>query len=191
VTDSDGTAPATGGQIPGPYDEVARRLVELPRPRAVRMSRQGKLWVTILLCAVALSVVAFLLASFATGSLAGSARPPASPRQVVPPIAIVAAALVFLWGMSGHERRLLIHGELAQGHVTECRAGQRGGAYVRYEFRTPGGESFSRYAADRSRKLSKSMSVPVFFDPHDPKKQVALCAAMYEFVSLSEADRRG
>lgn len=190
MTDSHDTAPVTAPDIPGPYDEVAHRLAELPRPRAVRMSRQGKLTVTILLCAVGVSVLAFLWVGFATDSLAGPARLPASPRQFVLPIAMVGAALVFLWGISGQERRLLTHGELAQGHIVEFRAGHRG-AYIRYEFRTPGGQGFSRYAADRSRKLSQGMTVPVFFDPSDPKKQVALCASMYEFVPLSEADRRG
>jgi hypothetical protein len=190
VTGSDDTAPATGSEIPGPYDEIARQLAELPRPRAVRISRQGKLTVAVLLCAIAVSVVAFLWVGFATGSLAGSPHPPASARQLVLPIAMVVAALVFLLGVSGQEKRLLRDGEVGRGRVTECRAGHRG-TYIRYEFRSPAGQSFSRYAADRSRKLANGMSVPIFFDPNDPKKQVALCASMYEFVPLSEADRRG
>ena len=44
------------------------------------------------------------------------------------------------------------------------------------------GETFSRMTTDNARQLLVGMTVPVFYDPDEPKKQVALCASFYEVV---------
>ena len=62
----------------------------------------------------------------------------------------------------------------------------RNGNGIRYEFTTPGGETFSRMTTDSARRLFAGMSVPIFYDSQRPKKQVALCAAFYEVVLPGE-----
>ena len=76
---------------------------------------------------------------------------------------------------------LLAEGEIATAQVTK-RWMARNGPNIRYEFTTPLGEHFTRGAADGSRQLSVGMSVPIFYDPQRPKKQLALCASFYEVV---------
>ena len=83
--------------------------------------------------------------------------------------------------MIGRQKVLLAEGEMATAHVTK-RWMARNGPNIRYEFTTPLGEHFSRGAADGSRQLSVGMSVPIFYDPQKPKRQLALCASFYEVV---------
>src|SRR4029077_8920252 len=164
-----------GGDVAGPYDEMSRVLAELPRPRPVRMSRRGKI--------IAMVVSTALLASLGIYAAAGMAiqRPVggqyAGPSQL-PVFAlsitfIVVYAIVML-NVIGRQKRLLAEGEIATAHVTKRRMA-RNGPNIRYEFTTPLGEHFSRDAADGSRQLSVGMNVPVFYDPQNPKKQLALC----------------
>ena len=79
------------------------------------------------------------------------------------------------------QRWLLAEGELVMARVTK-QWSARNGYGIRYEFMAPDGETFSRMSADSARQLQVGMSVPVFYDPAEPKKQVALCAAFYEVV---------
>ena len=58
----------------------------------------------------------------------------------------------------------------------------RNGNGIRYEFTTPAGETFSRMTTDNARQLLVGMSVPIFYDPQQPKRQVALCASFYEIM---------
>jgi hypothetical protein len=62
----------------------------------------------------------------------------------------------------------------------------RNGHGIRYEFTTPAGEALSGTTTDNARQLLVGMSVPIFYDPQQPKKQVALCAAFYEVVLPGE-----
>jgi len=58
----------------------------------------------------------------------------------------------------------------------------RGVPYIQYDFTTSRGEHFSRMVADGSKRLAVGMSVPIFYNAQQPKKQVALCASFYELV---------
>jgi len=83
------------------------------------------------------------------------------------------------------QKLLLADGEIAMARVTKRRASRHGPA-IQYEFETQLGRQFSRSAADGSGRLSAGMSVPVFYDSQDPKKQLALCGSLYEVILPGE-----
>jgi hypothetical protein len=95
--------------------------------------------------------------------------------------AIIAVFVFVMLNMIARQKRLLAEGEFAVGLVTKQWAA-RNGPSIRYEFSTPVGEHFSGISADGSRKLSVGMNVPIFYDPQNPKKQLALCASFHEVV---------
>jgi hypothetical protein len=81
------------------------------------------------------------------------------------------------------QKRLVSEGELGIGRVTQVLQAKFGGPYVTYEIETPSGERLSKIASNNKTNLSPGMTVPVFYDRENPRRQVALCAAFYEVVS--------
>ncbi len=170
------------GAAAGPYDEISRVLADVPRPRPVRMGRRGRV--------VALIVSIAILTSFGlyvvVGTSAGRKPPPnyAGPSQLPMfgvSIAITVAFAIFAVTTIGTQKSLVSDGEMAVARVTK-RWAARNGPNIAYEFTTPLGERVARIAADGSRKLAVGMNVPVFYDPRNPKRQLALCASFYEVV---------
>lgn len=183
--DSAMPAEDAGGHAAGPYDEIARAIAELPRPRRVRMSRRGKL--------TAVMVTAILLASMGLFVSGLAAKTAAAQRNggrqqflpfALPILFILIIVPVMLLTVAG-QNSLLADGEIATARVTK-RWAARHGPKIRYEFNTPLGEHFSRSASDGPGQLQVGMTVPVFYDSQKPKKQVALCASLYEIVMPGE-----
>lgn len=166
----------------GPYDEMSRVLATLPRPRPVRMSRRGKIIAMVVSIALLASVGIYAATGVAAQQAAGGqdAGPSQFPVYAVSIFFIVAFGIVML-NVIGRQQRLLAEGEMATAHVTKHWMA-RNGPNIFYEFTTPLGEHFSRGAADGSRRLSVGMTVPIFYDPQKPKRQLALCASFYEVV---------
>ena len=171
-----GSNAAPSGAITGEY----RALAKLPRPRPVRMSRQGRMNT---------AIIAFSMLCFAAALVAMVVIKPASgtgntpPRLVVfaLPIALVAVIVFVMRRSLVQQRWLLAEGEIAMARVTKQWVA-RNGHGIRYEFTAPNGETFSRMTTDNAHQLTVGMNVPVFYDPDEPKKQVAVCAAFYEVV---------
>ena len=177
-----------------PRDAIAERyaaLAELQRPRPVRMSRQGKLNA---------AIISISLLLFAGGLVAMIALHPASPaggpasggnttlpRSVVYllPIGLVAALAFAMRRTLARQRELLSMGEVAMARVTKQWTARNGNG-IRYEFTDPAGGTISGMTTDSARELVVGMSMPVFYDRENPKRQVALCAAFYEVVTLPE-----
>jgi hypothetical protein len=81
------------------------------------------------------------------------------------------------------QRALLAEGDLIMGRVTERAMAYRSAFQnIRYEFTTPSGERRMGISSDLSVSLGEGMSVPVFRDPHNPKRQLALCASYFDVV---------
>lgn len=168
----------------GPYDEIGRVLADLPRPRRIRMSRRGKS-TAVLVAAVLMASMGIFIAGLAAKS---SAQSNAGPSQSLPfalPIVFVVVIVPLMLRQITRQKPLLTDGEIAMARVTKRRAA-RHGPTIRYEFRTPLGEQFSRGASDGSGRLSVGMSVPVFYDPRNPKRQLALCGSFYEVMLPGE-----
>jgi hypothetical protein len=167
---------APGGAITGEY----RALTKLPRPRPVRMSRQGRMNAAIIVISL-LCFAAALVAVVVIKPVSGGGVTP--PRAVVfaLPFALVAVIAFVMRRSLVQQRWLLAQGEIAMARVTKQWI-SRNGHGIRYEFTAPNGETFSRMTTDNARQLLAGMDVPVFYDPDEPKKQVALCASFYEVV---------
>ena len=167
---------APGGAITGEY----RALTKLPRPRPVRMSRQGRMNTAIIVISL-LCFAAALVAVVVIKPVSGGGVTP--PRAVVfaLPFALVAVIAFVMRRSLVQQRWMLAQGEIAMARVTKQWI-SRNGHGIRYEFTAPNGETFSRMTTDNARQLLVGMGVPVFYDPDEPKKQVALCASFYEVV---------
>jgi hypothetical protein len=167
---------------PGPYDEIGQMIAELPRPRRVRMSVRGKMMGAIFSVALLTSFGAYAAASIAVRRSAGAGY--SGPSQFPIYVMSIIFTLIFTIVMAnvvGRQKRLLSEGEMVMARVVD-RVIARNGPNIRYDFTTPLGEHLSASAADGSRKLSIGMTVPVFYDPQNPKKRMALCASFYEVV---------
>ncbi len=92
-------------------------------------------------------------------------------------VASVVMSLVYV-----RQKRLVSEGELAIGRVMGLAGSSRVGRYLRYEFKTGGGEWLSDIAWYNFPILSAGMSLPVFYDRDNPRKKVALCGSLYEVV---------
>jgi hypothetical protein len=167
---------APSGAITGEY----RALMKLPRPRPVRMSRQGRMNTAIITISMLLFGAA-LIAAVVIKPASGSGTTP--PRVVVYalPLALIAVIGFVMRRSLAQQRWLLAEGDIAMARVTKQWVA-RNGHGIRYEFTVPDGETFSRMTTDNARQLLVGMDVPVFYDPEAPKKQVAMCASFYEVV---------
>jgi hypothetical protein len=97
------------------------------------------------------------------------------------PIVLILVIVPVMLSTLTRQKVLLAEGEMATAYVTK-RWMARNGPNILYEFTTPLGEHFTRGAADGSQQLSVGMTVPIFYDPQRPKRQVALSASIYEVV---------
>ncbi len=166
----------------GPFDEIGRALAGAPRPRSVRLSRQGKTAASILTIALLGALAGYLVTLGITRrTLPGQpAQPVHFPVNAIPigSVAVIAAVLL---NVMARQKQLLAEGEVAIALVTKQWRTHRGSA-IGYEFTTPLGEHLSHGASDGSRRLVTGMTVPVFYDLQKPKRQLALCASFYEVV---------
>jgi Protein of unknown function (DUF3592) len=86
-------------------------------------------------------------------------------------------------------RQLVSNGEVVLGRITKNYGGARNGQYLRYEFNAQSGETLSKIRTSW-KLLDVGMRIPVFYDPYNPKKQVALFAAYYEVELREQGDAR-
>ena len=167
--------------ISGPYDDTSQILSELTRPRPVRMSFRGKLIVFFIpaVLVMLVAVIAINERSHPTPGLrAGFFMSLLQVACILSTVLGLIQSRIYV-----RQKRLVSEGELGIGRVTEVLQARFGGPYVTYEIETPSGERLSKIASNNKANLSPGMTVPVFYDRENPKKQVVLCAAFYEVVS--------
>lgn len=167
--------------ISGPYDETIPILAQLPPPRAVRMSFRGK--GSALLIPVILLILSALTAKDYFHPTASWQKETAvSLFRFLCGLAIVLGLLQ--WRIYVRHRHLVSNGEMVPGRITKNYGSARNGQYLRYQFKTKSGETLSKIRTSW-KVLDVGMRIPVFYDPYNPKEQVALFAAYYE-VELRE-----
>jgi len=186
-------APAAAGATPGaapaaaasgaPNEAVAKTyalLLELPRPRPVRMSRRGKTAAIILTVAM-LGFAAMLVVIAGVQWSKWRKHAAADPQIWVFSVLLVGVTLTALAMQRGlaRERRLLSEGEVALARVGR-QWYMKNGSNIQYEFATPTGETIKGRANDFSRQLFEGMTVPVFYDAQNPRRKTALCGSFYE-----------
>jgi len=184
---------SSGDSAAAPDQATARlyaSLTELQRPRQVRMSRQGKMSTATIVISVLMFagvLIAMVLLHPGAPRVPPAGQSSIPPRSVVfvIPLCLMAAVVFFMRRSLVQQKWLLSMGEVALGRVTKTWTARNGNG-VRYEFTTLTGETLSRTATDATRRLIPGMSLPVFYDPAQPKKQVAICVSFYEVVLPGE-----
>jgi len=166
--------------------EIADRdlhlLLSLPTPRPVRMRKQSKIGIGITfglfwLMAIFFATIPILMrqengpASLTGGMLAWW-------------VGMVAFALmfpVFLMQFTRRQKDLMTDGDVSLGRITQ-QWNTRYGPRVRYSFADKSGNTLAGRGRDVTNTYFEGMTVPVFFNPANSKKNVIACGAAYEVV---------
>jgi hypothetical protein len=188
-------SPSSAAASPSTFDAAAQSaavagkseqydfLISLPPPRPVQLGRRGKRLLTLLL-AFALGMEAFLLWSF-YGTWKRSAMVPNS-RGVeillICFIVLVAALPFFVRRGILRDRELMENGALAMGRVT-TQKNVKNASLITYEFRDAGGRTVTGSGNDLSRSFYPQMTVPIFYDAENPKRNLAACASFFEIAA--------
>ncbi|SRR5260370_28616115 len=171
-------------QLFGCYESI----LGLPRPRRVHVKAVS--WIVIGSLPLA-SVFLFYAGVQAVRSLhqLGTHSSPIAPVvfEFIFPAILIAISSGTYWKVR-RDMALLRDGELTIGVVTHQKlvavAGGRGGrrkqSRIRYRFKDPAGQLFQGTGTDHSRRLRVDMTVPVFYKPGDPEKNVSICTAVCE-----------
>ncbi len=175
-----GSGPDTGFE-PSAQDKA---LLRTSRPREIQMAMRGKLSVT---------VTALVVATFGTAlgvHLYGEWARRLSFATFHGKDWGMAAGFIFLlllpvgmWRSQVRECDLLENGEVAIGKIVRQWRNDKSNSSVEYEFSDYQGQTHQGAGFDYSGKLYEGMSVPVFYDRDNPKRQIAYCATMHEIVT--------
>ena len=163
-------------------------LLGAPRPRRVRIKAVTRIILGALRLASMMLIYAGLQTMRASHQIGAHLSPfdPVVFEFFIPTILIAISSVTF-W-MLRRDKALLRDGELALGVVTHQklvevrggRGGRRKQSRVRYRFKDASGQLFQGTGTDYSRRLRVDMTVPVFYRPENPEKNVSICTAMCE-----------
>jgi uncharacterized protein (DUF983 family) len=155
-------------------DPSLQRFQSLPRPRRVRFRVPKALFVILLFL--------FLLP---VGVLYLMTHHPAAARGQVNPSGFLAVPIIFVvlivvpYFRDKHNVPLLRDGELALARVTyqeNIQVGKSSYSRIAYEFKTSSGQLIQDRAKDLTYSVYEDMTIPVFYDPANPSKNVTPCA---------------
>ena len=158
-------------------------MVSLPPPRPVRLGPRGKVMLTVVL------LVVFFLDAFLIWSLYGvwygaqSFADFHGPQIFLACLTVLIACVPFFVrrGIVRHQK-LMENGAVAMARVTGQRT-LKSNSIITYEFEDANGQTISESGPDLTRSLYEGMTVPVFYDAQNPKRQVAACASFFEIVN--------
>jgi hypothetical protein len=173
--------------IPPDGEYQALRLSS--RPRQIRMAKRGQFNIAIGL------IVVLIFAMILGVHLYGVWARTLSFAAFGPPdwLVVGLAALILLipygmWRAQVRECDLLEKGEIALGRVRSQRYGKSNSS-ITYEFTDFRGQTHQGSGFDYTKKLYEGMTVPVFYDQDNPKRQVAYCSTLHEIVIGDSASR--
>lgn len=155
-------------------DPSLQRLQALPRPRRVRFRAPTSLLIILLFLVLLPIGVVYLMTHH-----------PASARGHVHPSGFLAMPIIFVvlivvpYFRDKRNQPLLRDGELSLGRVTyqeNIQVGKSSYSRIAYEFKTPSGQLIQDRAKDLTYSVYEDMTIPVFYDPANPSKNVTPCA---------------
>lgn len=160
-------------------------MVSLPPPRPVRLGPRGKIMLTVVL------LVVFFLDAFLIWSLYGvwygtrSFADFHGPQIFLACLTALIACVPFFVrrGMVRH-KNLMENGAVAMARVTDQK-NVKNASLITYEFKDSSSRMISGSGNDLTRSFFPEMTVPVFYDPEDPKRNVAACASFFEIANPS------
>jgi hypothetical protein len=143
-------------------------LAVLARPRKLRMTWRGRLYIGFAIAAVGIWTY-FLPAVW---------RAYRGTRGTDEWVTVAWSAMIYGYSFNCfrnryRERQLLANGELATGCVVK-QTNTRYSQTVDYTFQDAGGKITTGHSTDASRSLYEGMSTPVFYDTFDPKRNISL-----------------
>jgi len=159
-----------------------RPLLEIPRPRPVRISSTGRRSLTIAMLGVTAFDLIFAVHVWQRYRAAGSLAALSLADWIWLALALAIATFPYLtWKNVQQQKALLAEGEAALARVV----GQMRGSStytIQYEFQDSQGQTQRGLATDSSRSLYEGMTVPVFFEAQNPKRRVVLCESSCEVI---------
>jgi hypothetical protein len=180
------TAPPSPGAYAtaaGPASMSYERLRILRRPRTIRMKTLNRIFVVAYVAAF-LGIGAAILAIVRNGVDQASFRalPNLTTFAMFGVIWSIMAITMFRSVL--RDRSLLSDGEIAIATVTSqsFAGGESRNSRITYQFNDAAGRTFSGKCTDHTRKVFEEMRTPIFYDPADPAKNVALVGATYDLV---------
>jgi uncharacterized protein (DUF983 family) len=162
-----------------PLDPSLRMLQSLPRPRRVRFSFRGSFAAIAVMCA---GILVFFGVVLATANARHAPNNRGSYAMFFPLfflLAVFAIVLVVPLFRGKRDLPLLRDGELALARVVAQQTVQQGKtSYSRidYEFKTNSGEIIRNSVRDLTSSVFEDMTIPVFYDPVNPSRNIAACA---------------
>ena len=170
-----------------PVPQALQMLQSLPRPRRVRFQFQAGLGAIVFVFAIALAFLTFFLA----GAQARQRNFHHNQDTLVillPFFVMLSVFVILIIIPLVREKRglpLLRDGELAFARVTAQQMVQQGKtSYSRidYEFTTNTGQQIRNTSRDLTNSVFEDMTIPVFYDPLDPSKNIVSCATYLKVV---------
>jgi hypothetical protein len=166
-----------------PLDPYLQQLQVLPRPRRVRFRFPGSFVAALgvfLILAVGF-IVALVIAPANSANHHGNPQSNGSPVVVLVVLLPTVFLMVFLipFFRSKGSIPLLRDGDFALGRVTYQEVLQQGKtsySHIGYEFKTSSGQLVQEQTKDLTFSVFEDMTIPVFYDPQDPSKNITPCA---------------
>lgn len=157
-------------------------LCSLPHPRAARITNRGRvLRIWLIFAWVAFTVVIVLSDLQTIESKPFDLKSLALAWNIVFPV-IGGFVLRVMIRQESKNRQLLERGSLALGIVVDQKKGGRGLSEIIYEFKNSDGASYQLKSEDRTDAYFPGMAVPVFYDPTDSSRSVAICGTYLRVV---------
>lgn len=181
---------ATAPMAPGAFATSANpvsisyeRLLMMRRPRTIRLKTMNRIFSSAFLISfVGIGCAAFVVATNGAARANFSALPNLIPFAMFGLIWSIMAITMFRSML--RDRSLLSDGESAIAIVTSqsFAGGESRNSRITYEFRDAAGRTFSGKCTDHTRKIFEEMQTPVFYDPTNPIRNIALVGATYDLV---------
>jgi uncharacterized protein (DUF983 family) len=160
-------------------DPALQLLQSQPRPRRVSIRFQGSLFLPLAVLTF-IGMVMFITVSNPSHSPSSKGNNGFAPFF---PLLFMGAFLVIAFVVpvfrETRNRPLLRDGELAFARVVSQRTVQQGKSShssIDYEFKTNSGLQIRSTARDLTNSVFEDMTIPVFFNPGNPDKNITLCA---------------
>ena len=160
------------------YQELLRTAL----PRHVRMAKRGQLNIALAVITILIFATGFGVRLYSVWARTLSFATFGKEDWVV--FALTALILLLpygIWRGQVKETELLEKGEITLAKVMRQWTDE-GNSHIDYEFKDFQGGEHRQVAYDYTTKLYAGMSVPVFYDRDNPKRQVAYCATLHEVI---------
>jgi hypothetical protein len=180
-SDSSSTGPSAAAFEPSLRDQA---LLRTSRPREIRMAARGKFMVVLsfLVVLAFVTMIGVHLYAVWARTLSFATFEPKD-WAITGGAALLLLIPCGLWRSQGKECDLLENGEVVLGKVTRQWSSGRNNSSVEYTFKDFEGHEHKAVGYDYTMKLFEGMTVPVFYDRDNPKRQIASCSTFHEVVA--------